>query len=303
MIPAVDSLLGDLLDIDLGPSSRQQMQHPVAPSAGAAGDTSMDLLGDGLESLLGLGPSPGPAGAAASVASGGSPSITNPFDVLMGGGVAAAGVAGSPTGAGGSLGLLSDVFGGVPGASVSAASGSGYMPPYELLLPSTKGKGLELSATFVRRGGQPSMELKLENKAMSAMGGFAIQFNKNSFSLAPAQPLAVPGGSLAPRQCVSVSLPLNTSGVAQRMEPLTLLQIAIKNNVDVFYMAAQLPLHVLFGEDGEMDKRVFLQTWKDIAPQNEQQFALANLMRTPGTHTQTRGFIFRVHSQCDTFSV
>ena len=259
------------------------MQNPVAPSSGPAGDTSMDLLGDGLESLLGLGPLPGPAGAtAAPAASGGSP--TNPFDILMMGGSASS-AGGSPVAggaaAGGSLGLLSDVFAVVPGGA--AATGTGYMPPYELALPAAKGKGLEIMLTFARRGGAPVMELKLENKALSAMGGFAIQLNKNSFALAPAQPLTVPGGSLAPRQSVNVSLPLNTSGTAQRMEPLTQLQIAIKNNVDVFYMTTQVPVHVLFGEDGEMDKRVFLQTWKDIAPQNEEQFALANLTRTPGT--------------------
>ena len=287
VIPAADSLLVDLLDLDLGPSSRQQMQSPVALSSGAVGAANMDP--DGIESLLGLGPElgPGPAGAAAAPsASGGSP--TNPFDILMGGpiGGSPSNTGGSPVAGGGaaasgSLGLLSDVFG--LGAAGAATTSTGYMPPYELVLPASKGKGLEIMSTFARRGGAPVMELKLENKALSAMGGFAIQFNKNSFALSPAQPFAVPGGSLAPRQSVNVSLPLNTSGTAQRMEPLMLLQIAVKNNVDVFYMATQMPVHVLFCEDGEMDKRVFLQTWKDIASQNEEQFALANLTRTPGT--------------------
>ena len=53
VIPGVDSLIGDLLDMDIGPPMSQQyhqsMGPPVAavPSAGA-----MDLLGEGLDSLV-----------------------------------------------------------------------------------------------------------------------------------------------------------------------------------------------------------------------------------------------------------
>ena len=55
VIPGVDSLIGDLLDMDIGPPMAQQyhqsMGPPVAavPSAGA-----MDLLGEGLDSLVSL---------------------------------------------------------------------------------------------------------------------------------------------------------------------------------------------------------------------------------------------------------
>ena len=34
------------------------------------------------------------------------------------------------------------------------------------------------------------------------------------------------------------------------------LQVAIKNNVDVFYFATVMPLHIFFGEDGAMEKKV-----------------------------------------------
>ena len=41
-------------------------------------------------------------------------------------------------------------------------------------------------------------------------------------------------------------------------------------------------MHVLFTEDGEMDKRVFLATWKDIPVQNEVQYELSNVQHNAG---------------------
>ena len=49
------------------------------------------------------------------------------------------------------------------------------------------------------------------------------------------------------------------------MDPLNNLQVAIKNNLDVFYFSCTVPYNVLFTEDGQMGKadaqtvsRVFL---------------------------------------------
>lgn len=107
------------------------------------------------------------------------------------------------------------------------------------------------------------------------MSGFAIQFNKNSFGITPAVPMNVT--SLQPGQSLEYSLSLNTTGPVQRMEPLTTLQVAIKNNVDVFYFACQIPIQILFTEDGTLDKRVFLTTWRDIPSANEVQYTLNDI--------------------------
>lgn len=56
----------------------------------------------------------------------------------------------------------------------------------------------------------------------------------------------------------------------------------MKNSIDVFYFSCLLPLHVLFVEDGEMDKRVFLATWKDIPAQNEVQFEIKDVLHNAG---------------------
>ena len=60
------------------------------------------------------------------------------------------------------------------------------------------------------------------------------------------------------------------------------MQVAIKNNIDVFYFACQVPMNVFFTEDGQMDKRVFLATWKDIPAQNEVQYTLSNVQCNAG---------------------
>ena len=41
-------------------------------------------------------------------------------------------------------------------------------------------------------------------------------------------------------------------------------------------------MHVLFSEDGEMEKRVFLATWKDIPAQNEVQSTVTNVDHSGG---------------------
>jgi hypothetical protein len=55
VIPGVDSLIGDLLDMDLGgPSMQQQQMYPPQPTSQTPvqGGGSMDLLSEGLDSLV-----------------------------------------------------------------------------------------------------------------------------------------------------------------------------------------------------------------------------------------------------------
>ncbi|XP_016397075.1 AP-1 complex subunit beta-1-like [Sinocyclocheilus rhinocerous] len=198
---------------------------------------------------------------------GGSPS--------MGAGLGAAPAAmpaslGGAPAVGGGLGDLFDLGGGV-----GMPTGS-YVAPKTAWLLAMKAKGLEISGTFARRGGIIQMDLSLTNKAMSVMTDFAIQFNRNSFGLAPAGPMQVLT-PLSPNQTIDVSLPLSMSGPVMKMEPLNNLQVAVKNNIDVFYFSCQYPLSLLFVEDGKMDRQVFLATWKDIPNDNEAQFQIKDI--------------------------
>ncbi|GJQ78051.1 hypothetical protein Trydic_g2395 [Trypoxylus dichotomus] len=215
VIPNQESLIGDLLSMDIGSTM------PPAPATQPT--SNVDLL------------------------------LGGPGDISV-----------APT----TTGLLGDIF------SLQTAPAM-YSPPKVCWLPAEKGKGLEIWGTFSRRSGQMSMDLSFTNKAMQAMSGFAIQFNKNSFGVAPAAPLSV--GVLQPGQTLETNLPLNTSGPVQRMEPLNNLQVAVKNNVDVFYYACAIPLQTLFCEDGQLEKRFFLTTWKDIPAANEVQYTINDL--------------------------
>ncbi|CAH8444247.1 unnamed protein product [Schistosoma haematobium] len=253
VIPTQETLIGDLLDIDLGSgpstydSTMHQFSRPPVPNTGYSSATP-DLLGDGLDDLL--------------------PGVTkthpNEEQKTQFGGASSS-----------AADVLADIFGGIKMSDLSGDTGF-FVPPATVLLEAARGKGLEIRGTFSRKTAtaQVFMELTLINNALTPMSGFAIQFNKNSFGLVPAQALNVPT-PLMPHQSVNVSLPLATTGPVMKMVPLMNLQIAVKNNIDVFYFATLVPMHILFVEDGEMDKRVFLATWKDIPSQNEQQFTLS----------------------------
>lgn len=44
-------------------------------------------------------------------------------------------------------------------------------------------------------------------------------------------------------------------------------------------------MHVLFVEDGEMEKRIFLATWKDIPVQNEIQYEIKDVQYNAGLYS------------------
>lgn len=241
VIPNQDSLIPDLLNMDIN-------APPVAPQAAqpAFSGGTLDLLGGGLDSLLG--------------GSGGEAGNASP----------APGVPPTTAVATSSAGLLGDIFG------MPTASPSTYSVPKQAWLPANRGKGMEISGTFSRRNGTITMDMTFQNKAMQPISNFAIQLNKNSFGISLAAPLNVPA-PLAPNQSIDISLVLAVNGPVQRMDPLTNIQVAIKNNIDVFYFATVMPMHIFFIEDGAMDKRVFLSTWKDIPSQNEVQYNIENV--------------------------
>ena len=145
------------------------------------------------------------------------------------------------------------------------------------------------------------MEMDFSNKSLQPMSDFALQLNRNSFGLIPAQPLQVTS-PLFPNQTVSAQLVLTTNGPTLKMDPLTNLQVAVKNNIEVFYFACVVPIHVYFILDTEMDKMAFVQAWQDIPESNEikQQLQnvnglsiddLQNKLRLNNIHTVTRTII------------
>ncbi|CAH2294997.1 AP-1 complex subunit beta-1 isoform X2 [Pelobates cultripes] len=243
VIPSQGDLLGDLLNLDLAPPiTGPPLTTSTVPLAG------VDLLSGGLDSLLG-----GDTSAGLPINSGFAAPLVGPASL-------------APPISGG----LGDLFDLGPGTGMVTGS---FVPPKSVWLHAMKGKGLEISGTFARRSGSVFMDLQFTNRALQVMSDFAIQFNRNSFGLAPAAPLQIPT-PLAPNQSTDISLPLNTIGSVMKMEPLNNLQVAVKNNIDVFYFSVVYPLHILFAEDGKMERQMFLATWKEIPNENEAQFQI-----------------------------
>lgn len=65
-------------------------------------------------------------------------------------------------------------------------------PPLPVLLPSTTGQGLQISAQLTRRDGQIYYDISFENGTQAVLDGFMIQFNKNTFGLVAGEALQVP---------------------------------------------------------------------------------------------------------------
>ncbi|KAM4576476.1 AP-1 complex subunit beta-1 isoform 3-T4 [Odontesthes bonariensis] len=287
VIPSQGDLLGDLLNLDLTPPTATA-PAPPAPSSGMQMG-AMDLLGGGLDSLPPIplrtdtpqspqaphqSPSPpdysptevGPQDHAGPQSIGGDLGGSPAMGAGFGAAPAAVPASFTPPISGG-LDDLFDLGGGV-GMPMGA-----YTPAKTVWLQAMKAKGLEILGTFARRAGVIQMEMTLTNKAMSVMSDFAIQFNRNSFGLAPAGPLQVLT-PLGPNQSIEVALPLSTVGPVMKMDPINNLQVAVKNNIDVFYFSCQYPMSMLLVEDGKMERQVFLATWKDIPNDNESQFQI-----------------------------
>ncbi|XP_071946445.1 AP-1 complex subunit beta-1-like isoform X2 [Antedon mediterranea] len=260
-----------------GSGSTSPDSPEAAPVAAAAPQPTVipqpagqaDLIGDLLS--MDLGP-PQPTQSMTQQPSAGMDLLGGGLDSLLGGPVAPT----APVQAGGGGESLGDIFS-LAGPGLMAGT---VTSPKTVWLSAAKGKGLEISGSFSRRGGQVFMDMTFNNKAMQQMAGFAIQLNKNSFGLTPAAQLNIPG-ALMPNQSLDSSLALNTMGPSQLMDPLNNLQVAVKNNIDVFYFSALVNIHVLYMEDGNMDRKVFLATWKDIPPSNEVNYTLQDVHLSP----------------------
>lgn len=141
-------------------------------------------------------------------------------------------------------------------------------PPLPVLLPASKGQGLQISAQLVRRDGQIFYSMLFENNSQSLLDGFMIQFNKNAFGLAAGGPLQVP--PLQPGALARTLLPMVLFQNVAPGAPNSLLQVAVKNNQQpVWYFNDKIPLHVFFAEDGRMERATFLETWKSLPDSNE----------------------------------
>ncbi|CAK9038217.1 unnamed protein product [Durusdinium trenchii] len=166
----------------------------------------------------------------------------------------------SPTGRGGTT------------APAGGSANAGAPPPplrplAQVLSEQTRGQqgktGLRVAAAVVRgQGGAVGMQLMVGNFSPQGMSGWAVQMNKNPFGLAPAGPLQLK--EVPPNGTGKALLPLTPnqllSGAAPSM-PLY-LEVAIKTNVDVFYLNVGYDLSAVLVDSGPMPKDAFQRLWQ-----------------------------------------
>jgi AP-1 complex subunit beta-1 len=164
--------------------------------------------------------------------------------------------------------LLGDLIGLDNSAIVPTDQPATPGPPLPVVLPASTGQGLQISAQLTRSDGQVFYNILFENSSQATLDGFMIQFNKNSFGLAAAGPLQV--APLQPGASSRTLLPMVLFQNLSVGPPSSLLQVAVKNNQQpVWYFSNKMSLHVLFSEDGRMERASFLETWRSLPDSNE----------------------------------
>jgi len=139
----------------------------------------------------------------------------------------------------------------------------------QIVLPTTQagqaGKtGFGIASAMRRQGGKINLLLTLTNSSQVAIGGFAVQVNKNPFGLAPAAALAAP--DLAPGQSHEVVLQMTPGSLLSNSAPTNplFLQIAVKNSLDIFYFNVPFDLPAVLLENGGCAKEEFTQVWQKV---------------------------------------
>jgi len=160
-------------------------------------------------------------------------------------------------------GGMDDLFGSpAPAPAPPASSG-------KLVLPADKAEGMQIRNAFVAQNGRVYQQITIENHSAAPLSGFAIQYNKNSFGAVPETPMAL-GQSMPPQimpgQSHTGMVPLVFTGPLSDSKGA--VQMAIKNNVKVFYFQDTLDLIAFVTADGRLDRPVFLEQWKSIGSEH-----------------------------------
>jgi AP-1 complex subunit beta-1 len=260
-----------------------------AGSVGLSSTLEQQLAGDGNSTQPGT---PAGSSAAATPAAAAAPVpdlLGDLLDLDMGAPAAPVAAAGT----GGVIDLLGDLDLGTSSAPAPAATSTAPVAAASttkastlpVLVDATKGKGLIIRGT-VTRTPPSSITYQMEFENVSSgitLDGFMIQFNKNTFGIAPVNqviPIATP---IAPGATCSVSVPLTQTASLVAPPPATTgtLQVAIKSNqLGVLYLADTVTAAVVLSESGKIDSTAFVSGWKAIPEDQEVQQELPNVVIT-----------------------
>lgn len=154
-----------------------------------------------------------------------------------------------------------DLLGGL-GAPVAPASSS-----KPSIVTAEVGGGVFINGLMTKVNGQLALDLVVGNNSPTPVQALAVQFNKNTFGIAPSNPTlslptAVANGS-------STSVVFNLACTPQMLnpaDPALKIQAAIKNPVTgaVFYFTIPVNMEYLMGQAPPMDVQALVAAWKSI---------------------------------------
>jgi len=167
-----------------------------------------------------------------------------------------------------------DFFGGGGGDLMGGAVPTPVEPPKpQLVAPDNNGWGIKTDGIFSRENGQVLMKCDFTNVSLpTPTSQIAVQLNKSSFGIFPVQAQVNfnPPLSQGSKQTHNIPMTINPNHVAPGAPNLN-VQAALKNmqTGTVVYCQATMTFPVLFGEDGMLEKGVFLNLWKGIDESKE----------------------------------
>jgi len=150
-----------------------------------------------------------------------------------------------------------------------------------------KSGGIEMYAGFVQIRKKIRMEMEINNvSSPTDVTSLAIQLNKNSFGLSPANQQIVcnppiPQGGSGVAVCELILNQNMLAPVPNGQPASPQIQVAIKNmqSGNVFYFAVNLNFEAIFSPDGAMERSSFIESWKSIDDRNELYGTVSDLPR------------------------
>jgi len=215
-----------------------------------------------------------------------------------------------------------DLIGDMMGMGNGGGGGALRLPEgLEILVSPEKAGGLGFRGKFLREPNGfmgPGLYFYLEavNQGQLTAGQIDLMINKNSFGVAirgvsydgqsqqgsfsPLLTPSAPGMPMGPGGRTSLCIALDTTGPVMGMNPLMMLQFAMKiDQHPPVYFSATLPLHGVFKDSVECAKQQFMNMWKAVPGENEQVFMVSEGVGSPDEAIRKLGAsnINHIHSR------
>ena len=120
--------------------------------------------------------------------------------------------------------------------------------PAKVVLSAEKGEGMEVTVSFLLSNNAPAADFTITNKSAQTLGQFSIQFNFNVLGLKPSNDLSK--NPLHPGQSSTSRILFHCQPPKEDLVPTPFFQVAIKNNLKIFYFQHLIPFKLYLRPEG-----------------------------------------------------